>query len=196
MDHIPPFHAVCSPNWCSAWRNIWCFTNVCKSCCQQWHCHSKDHQHSNMQRWYLLCHPMPHVEWEHQSNVPIQGLSHCTTHGPSQIHLLILTHGHWSRSQHGKNMAFNCHLQFLSSTVGSTGTGVGRSRKGHLLPNLRYIHASSIHPHQGILSKSMASSLVEMRHLSQMSFDQTCLASNLGRETPSIQLPLTMLIGR
>jgi hypothetical protein len=81
---------------------------------------------------YLLCHPMPHVKWEHQSNVPIQGLSHCTTHGPSQSHLLILTHRHWSRLQHRKNMAFDCHLQFLSSPVSSTGTGVGRRRKGHL----------------------------------------------------------------
>jgi hypothetical protein len=123
---------------------------------------------------------MPHVEWEHKSNVPFQGLSHCATHGPSQCHLLILMHRHWSRSQHGINMAFDCHLQFLSSPVGSTGTGVGRRRKGHLSPDLRYIHASLIHPHQGIPSNSMASSLVETCRLSQMSFYQTRLASNLG----------------
>jgi hypothetical protein len=123
-------------------------------------------------------------------------LSHCLTHGPSQSHLLILTHRHWSRSQHGKHIAFDCHLQFLSSPVGSTGTGVGRRRKGHLSPDLQYIHASSIHPHQGIPSNSMASSLVEMRHLSQMFFITLVWHPTLVVETPSIQLPLTMLIGR
>ncbi len=181
MDHITPFHTVCSANCCSAWRNVWCSSNVFKSCFQQWRCCSKNHQHSSVQRWYLLCHSVSHVEWEHQSNVQIQGLSHCATHGPSQSHLLILTHRHWSRSQHGKNMAFDCHLQFLSSLVGTTGTGVGSRRKGLLSPpDLRYIHASSIHPHQRMPSNSMASSLVEMRHLWQMSYDQTSLASNLG----------------
>jgi hypothetical protein len=131
-----------------------------------------------------------------QCTIPIQGLSHCTIHSPSQSQLLILTHRHLSRLQLGKNMAFDCHLQYLSSPVGSTRTGVGRRRKGHLSPDLRYIHASTIHQHQGIPSDSMASSLVEMRRLSQMSFIKLVWRPTLVVEIPSIQLPLTMLIGR
>jgi hypothetical protein len=67
---------------------------------------SEDHWHSNMQRWYLICQPMPHAKWEHQSNVPIQGLSTCASHGPSQSHFPIFTHRHWSRLHHGKKYGF------------------------------------------------------------------------------------------
>ncbi len=71
---------------------------------------------------------------------------HCASRGPSQSHLLILMHRHWSILQHGNYMAFNCHLQFLSSPVCWMGTGVGEEERviSHLIcvtpMLLQYIH--------------------------------------------------------